>query len=135
MPARWWRVFKVVVDGIDRAEVGLQGLSTDGARLEEEAQVGENRLRGSRQSAHAWRPCIILHLSGKSFELDPFLVIEDLTVDGLLPPCNNLTPASKPGADQEIERSMKLAGNADYSMYSTFLPSSCDLGLPFDWIH
>ncbi len=25
--------------------------------------------------------------------------------------------------------------SADYSMYSTFLPSSCDLGLLFDWIH
>jgi hypothetical protein len=31
-------------------------------------------LRGSRQVAHAWRPCIILHLCGKSFELDPFQV-------------------------------------------------------------
>ena len=41
MPVRWWRVLKVVVDGIDRAEVRLQGLSTDGARLEEEAQVGD----------------------------------------------------------------------------------------------
>ena len=75
MPARWWWVLKVVVDGIDRAEVRLQGLSTDGARLDEEVQVGDDRLRGSRQSAQAWRPCIILHLRGKSFELDPFLVI------------------------------------------------------------
>jgi hypothetical protein len=56
MPARWWRVLKNVVDGIDRAEVGLQGLSTDGVRLEEEAQVGDDRMRGSRQGAHAWCP-------------------------------------------------------------------------------
>ena len=111
MPTRWWWVLKVVVDGIDRAEVGLQGLSTDGARLEEEAQVGDDRLRGSRQGAHTWRPCIVLYLCGKSFELDPFLVIRP-NRDGLLPPCSNLTPASKPGADEEIERSMKLAGNA-----------------------
>ena len=75
LPARWWRVLKFVVDGIDDAEVRLQGLSTDGVRLEEEAQVGDNRLRGSRQVAHAWCPCIILHLRGKGFELDPFLVI------------------------------------------------------------
>jgi hypothetical protein len=60
------------VDGIDRAEVGLQGLSTNGVRLEEEAQVGDDRLRGSRQDAHVWRCCIILHLCGKSFELAPF---------------------------------------------------------------
>jgi hypothetical protein len=66
MPTRWWRVLKHVVDGNDRAEVGLSGLSTDGVRLEEEAQVGDDRLRGSRQGAHAWRPCIILHLCGKS---------------------------------------------------------------------
>jgi hypothetical protein len=39
MPARRWRLLKDVVDGIDRAEVGLQGLNTDGVRLEEEDRL------------------------------------------------------------------------------------------------
>ena len=34
-----------------------------------------------------------------------------------------------------LQSFVRYSRNADYSMYPTFLPSSCDLGLPFDWIH
>jgi len=60
---------------IHRAEVRLQGFDTDGARFEEEAQVGNDRLRRGRQRSHTRRAHIVLHLTREGFELQPFLVI------------------------------------------------------------
>jgi hypothetical protein len=61
-----------------------------------------------------WSACVILHLRGEVFELEPFLVVglNSRRSSAFLQPPS--TPPSNPGASVDTLRSMKLAGKATY---------------------